>query len=475
MQHSDSLGNTSSASSVQAITHLENALDCFLHFRGAMPTELSAALELDPNNALAWAFKAYLGMLGTEPLDALAARDAFAKFKVPQSVLPRERGHLAAAQALLEGDFLGAGRLLEEVTIAYPRDLLALAVGHQLDFFTGNSRMLRDRPAQVLGAWSESDKNYANVLGMLAFGCEEMNQHDRAFEIGFEAVERNPQDVWALHAVGHTFEETGRFLDGMKYYNARAENWTVGNYFIIHNWWHYALFALEAGDIARVLEIFDAVLLNNSNGGLALQLLDASALLWRLRLEGHREVARFSRLAAKWLHRIEPAYYAFNDMHAVMALVGAGWLDQAEALIKSRETWLETKPLDAVDNSRMTRDIGLPICKAILEFERGHFETVVALLYPIRRRIHEFGGSHAQRDVVLKTLIEAALRGKKYDLAQAMLSERIAVRPKSPYNWLKYADALEGIGANTKAVLARETASSTLNLGFGTASSKQHR
>ncbi len=464
MPYSDSLGNTTSATSRQAVTHLENALDCFLHFRGAMPTELNLALESDPHNALGWALKAYLGVLGTEPLDALAAREAFATFQIPPNALPRERGHLAAAQALLEGNFLEAGRILEEVTIAHPRDLLALAVGHQIDFFTGNSRMLRDRPAQVLGAWDRSDKNYANVLGMLAFGLEEMNQHDRAFEVGFEAVERNPQDVWALHAVGHTFEETARFSDGMKYYDARANDWTTGNYFIIHNWWHYALFALEAGDIARVLNIFDAVLFNDSNGGLALQLLDASALLWRLRLEGHSETARFSRLAEKWLHRTEPAYYAFNDMHAVMALVGAGWEQQAQALIQSRERWLERNPASTVNNAAMTRDIGLPVCKAILAFERGHFETVISLLYPIRRRIHEFGGSHAQRDVVLKTLIEAALRGKKYELAQAMLSERIAVRPKSPYNWLKYADSLEGIGAQTKAVLARATA-----LGFLTA------
>ena len=88
-----------------------------------------------------------------------------------------------------------------------------------------------------------------------------------------------------------------------------------------------------------MLQIFDAVLFNADNGGLALQLLDASALLWRLRLEGHREEARFVSLAAKWLHRIEPAYYAFNDMHAVMALVGAGWFEAASNLIKSRETW----------------------------------------------------------------------------------------------------------------------------------------
>jgi hypothetical protein len=449
----DSLGNPTS-SSPEANQHLEHALDCFLHFRGSMPAALNTALESDPNNPLAWAFKSYLGVLGTEPLDAQAAKTAFDLAK-PRSSLPREQGHLAAATSLLEGDFWGAGRILEDVLVAHPRDLLALAVGHQLDFFTGNSRMLRDRPGLALAAWDASDQNYANILGMLAFGLEECHQHDRAFELGFEAVERNPNDVWALHAVGHTFEETGRYRDGMNYYDDRAKNWADGNYFIIHNWWHYALFALEGGDVARVLEIFDAVLLNDTNGGLALQLLDASALLWRLRLEGHREEARFTKLAQMWRPRLEPAFYAFNDMHAMFALVGAGWFEEAEKLLESRLKYLDQYNRK-LNNLSMTFYIGLPICRAILEFERQNYAEVVNLLYPIRRRIHEFGGSHAQRDVVLKTLIEAALRGGQFDIAKAMLSERLAVRPKSPYNWQKFATVLEGVGDVTKASLARK-------------------
>lgn len=453
----DSLGNPTSGTAV-ATQHLEKALDCFLHFRGNMPQEINSALEQDPNNALAWAFKAYLGVLGTEPLDAAVAKKAFVVAQ-PQSKLPREQGHLAAAAKLLDGDFFGAGRLLEDVLVAHPRDLLALAVGHQLDFFTGNSRMLRDRPALALAAWDTSDQNYANVLGMLAFGLEECHQHDRAFELGFEAVERDPKDVWALHAVGHTFEETGRYADGLDYYDQKVKHWADGNYFIIHNWWHYALFALESGDLKRVLEIFDAVLLNDQNGGLALQLLDASALLWRLRLEGERQEARFTKLAQKWLARLEPAFYAFNDMHAMMALVGAGWFDHAQALLESRQRYIE-QPSSA-NNHAMTKDIGLPVCQAILAFEREQYSEVVALLYPIRRRIHEFGGSHAQRDVVLKTLIEAALRGGQFSLAQALLSERIAVRPKSPYNWLKYAGVLEGVGEVTRAALLRQEYAAT--------------
>jgi tetratricopeptide (TPR) repeat protein len=460
----DRYGNRTSAANSSAVSHLDAALDCFLFFNGSIPDEINLALQADPNFALAQSLQAYIGVLGTEPNDAKIARDSFLVFKQPSKLEPREHLHLQAAEFLLEGDFFGAGRILEEITISYPRDLLALAVGHQIDFFTGNSRMLCDRPAQAIAAWSEDDPNYSNVLGMLAFGLEECHQHDRALELGFEAVERNSKDVWALHAVGHTFEETGRFDDGMQYYDARVNDWTTGNYFLIHNWWHYALFALEAGNIARVLEIFDTALFNSDNGGLALQLLDASALLWRLKLEGHSELKRFQAVASRWQHKIEPAFYAFNDMHMTMAFVGAGWELEAQTLIESREQWLAGNPNPRMNNVAMTREIGLPVCKAILEFGRSNYKSVIEYLFPIRRRIHEFGGSHAQRDAVLKTLIEAALRGGRFDLARAILSERISVRPRSPYNWLKHAAALEGLGEVTKAALARETAEKRLNL-----------
>jgi tetratricopeptide (TPR) repeat protein len=458
----DRFGNQTSAANSSAVSHLDAALDCFLFFNGSIPDEINLSLQADPNFVLARALQAYIGVLGTEPNDANAARESFLNFQQPSTLEPRERLHLKAAESLLEGDFLAAGRILEEITISHPRDLLALGVGHQIDFFTGNSRMLRDRPAQAIAAWSEDDPNYSNVLGMLAFGLEECHQHDRALELGLDAVERNPKDVWALHAVGHTFEETGRFDDGMGYYDARASDWTTGNYFLIHNWWHYALFALEAGNIARVHEIFNTALFTSTGSDLALELLDATALLWRLKLEGYSELERFKAVASRWLHKTEPAFYAFNDMHMTMAFVGAGLELEAQNLIESREQWLKSNPNPRMNNVAMTREIGLPVCKAILEFGRGNYGRVIEHLFPIRRRIHEFGGSHAQRDAVLKTLIEAALRDGRYDLARAILSERISVRPRSPYNWLKHAAALEGLGEVTKAALARETAKKRL-------------
>jgi hypothetical protein len=62
----------------------------------------------------------------------------------------------------------------------------------------------------------------------------------------------------------------------------------------------------------------------------------------------------------------------------------------------------------------------------------GDYAAVVALLRPIRSTAHRFGGSHAQRDLLDLTLIEATLRSGDRTLAAALAAERVAMRPASP-------------------------------------------
>ncbi len=68
-------------------------------------------------------------------------------------------------------------------------------------------------------------------------------------------------------------------------------------------------------------------------------------------------------------------------------------------------------------NARMTAEIGLPACRAVLAFTEDRHADVVAELFPIRRVFQHFGGSHAQRDALQRTLLESALRARRYDLA----------------------------------------------------------
>ncbi|MFI6503324.1 tetratricopeptide repeat protein [Nonomuraea typhae] len=438
----------------EAVRHYDRAVDELLHFRVEVDAEAAAALAAEPGFAMGNVLQAYLGLLTTEVNDARAARERFAAFRAsvrPAALSPRERAHIDGAQALLDGDFRTCGARLQAITEEHPRDALALAVGHQVDFFTGDARSLRDRIGGALTAWSENDRHFGHVLGMYAFGLEEAGHYDRSEEVALKAVELNARDVWGIHAVVHTYEMQGRFGDGVRYLDARLGDWSTGTFFNVHNWWHYALYALESGDIGRALGIYDAVL---AGGEGAMELLDAAALLWRLRLEGHDGDGRWEALADAWAPKMGEAFYAFNDMHAVMSYVGAGRIAQADRLIAGRERYLaEIRP--GVTNQEMTARVGLPVCRAVVAYGRGAFDEVVDLLYPIRHRINEFGGSHAQRDAVQKTLLEAALRGGRRDVARVLLSERIGVRPCSPFNWLKQGVLAEQLGERGAAAAAR--------------------
>ncbi|MGW0705585.1 tetratricopeptide repeat protein [Streptomyces sp. NPDC002643] len=458
----DRYGNRLYETTAESAAHLDRAVEGLLFFRPDFPGAVKDAVLACPTSPLAQAFSAYLGVLGTEPRDAALARDRFAEFAAgtdTSALPPRERMHVAAAEAWLGGDMGWASQILEELVVECPRDPLALAVGHQLDFFTGDATRLRDRIGGALPAWSTDDPHRGPLMGMYAFGLEESGHYARAQETALAAVEQNPQDVWAIHAVAHVHEMQGRFAEGIDYYNARLDDWSSGTLLTVHNWWHYALYALEAGDTDTATRIYDAVLHHKDSTGFVMELLDAAALLWRFLLAGLDEDTRWQKLADAWAAREDPPHYAFNDVHAVMAFAGAGRLKAADALIADRRRWLAEDEGHPTANHVMTAEIGLPVCEALVAYVRGDHATVIDLLWPVRRRLNTFGGSHAQRDAVQRTLLEATLRADRGDLARLLLGERTGLSPHSPYNWLGEARLADALGEAGRAALAREKAS----------------
>lgn len=461
MLATDRYGHALYNGSSEAVGHLDRAVEHLLFFRPEVAGAVDDLLEAAPASPVAHAFAAYLGVLGTESADAVAARRRFegSVSGLDLSGLPRrERLHTAAAERLLAGDWRRGSALLEELTTAYPRDALALFVGHQLDFLTGDALRLRDRIGGALSAWDEDDPHRGPLLGMYAFGLEECGHYAQARETGSAAIERNGHDVWAIHAVVHTYEMQGRFADGIAFLDARVEDWADRNFMKVHTWWHYALYALEAGRPDTALGIYDAALHNPESRGLAMELLDAASLLWRFHLAGSDQTRRWETLADAWAARSDPPFYAFNDVHAVMSYVGAGRTEEARRLIADRRRWLVEPGSRTVTNHAMTATVGLPVCEALVAQSAADHDTVVELLWPLRRRLHEFGGSHAQRDAVQRTLVEAALRSGRHDMARLLISERTALRPDSPYNWLMSARLADSVGDAVRAGLARDRA-----------------
>jgi hypothetical protein len=316
---------------------------------------------------------------------------------------------------------------MEDVAIANPRDALALQAGHQMDFFTGNARMLRDRIARALPAWSPGMPGYHAVLSMHAFGLEETGDYARAEAAGRCAVEIEPRDGWGQHAVAHVLEMQNRTDDGIAWMRANPEAWSADSFFAVHNWWHLALYHLDRGEMAEVLALYDGPV-KGGQSQMVLDLVDATALLWRLQLRGADVGLRWAAVAAAWEAVGGAGSYAFNDWHAAMAHVGAGRRDALEALLAAASRAAD----GAGDNAMFTRDVGLPMIRAVQAFGGGDYAQAAALIRPVREIAHRFGGSHAQRDLVDLTLIEAAIRGGDAALAAALAAERAAIRPHSP-------------------------------------------
>ena len=112
----------------------------------------------------------------------------------------------------------------------------------------------------------------------------------------------------------------------------READWGDGNLFTVHNWWHLALYLLEAGDADESLAIYDRHIHNAAIRRRAPR--DARrqrpAVAPPPRRSRRRRSLRPTRRRLGNTHVADEPWYVFNDLHAVMALAGAGRLDDAE-------------------------------------------------------------------------------------------------------------------------------------------------
>ena len=433
----DSLGLELTGATSAALEHYERSLHELQCFIGDPVGSVEQAIAAAPGFVMAHVLKGYLYGLATEREATAAAAETCATAQKLGGT-SRETAHVAALGKLVAGGWHEAGATLEDISIAYPRDALALQAGHQIDFFTGNARMLRDRIARALPEWSEGMPGHHALLGMHAFGLEETGDYARAEAAGRRAVEIEPRDGWAQHAVAHVMEMQSRQKDGIRWMREESDAWTKESFLQIHNWWHLALFHYDLGETDEVLTLFDGPIYG-ARSPLALNMVDASAILWRLWLGGTDVGERWRAVAENWAAK-GATNYAFNDAHAMMAFVGAGLSGSAETLVDAQHQAIDA----GGDNAAFTRDVGHPVTLAIKAFGDGNYSETVRLLKPIRGIAHRFGGSHAQRDFIDLTLIEAALRAGDVALSRALAAERFHVRPASPLSRL----FVERVGPN---------------------------
>jgi tetratricopeptide (TPR) repeat protein len=406
----------------------EHALESLLTNRGDPSRDADQLLADDPHFILGHCLRAGLIVRGA---DTSARSKLIESINVIEATCTASDGaaryHASAARAWLEGNQALALERYGSILIDYPRDILALAVAHALDFRLGQRRMLQDRVAELLPEWHAGVPGYASVLSMYAFGLEENGQYRRAEKMARRALEIDPRHPGAIHVIAHVMEMQGRAREGIEFLAATEAAWMDAQGICVHLAWHRALFHLDADDPQGALAIYDALIAKD--GGVS-ELADASALLWRLQLRKVQVGNRWQVLADRWQMRTLVGVRPFYIAHAIMAFAAVGRTAAAQRAFDA----LPQNGTDQAAASHQEDVLLVQFCKALLAFSYGDYVSCVELLRRVRHIANLCGGSLAQCDLIHLTFTEAALRAKKINLARALVAERRARKPSSRFN-----------------------------------------
>jgi len=452
---SDVRGLSVAATSAESARRLDDAIDSYLGARSDTRSRLDLVLDADPDFAFAHCVDGYLRMLASKREGTEQARDALQRARTTaarHAPSDRESRHIDALDAWSRGDMRGAAQLWRSILADSPVDLVAIKVSQFVLSYLGESQGMRDLVASLLPAWDSGLPGYGYLLGCYAYGLEEAGDYAAAERTGRRAVELNPCDIWAAHAVAHVAEMEGRRQEGLVWIANGAAHWRECNNFAFHLRWHEALFRLDLEEHDRVLDVYDREVRGEQSDEY-LDIANAVSLLWRLEQADVDVGNRWRELAERARAHTDDHALVFVDLHYLMALAAVGDAPAVEQFVHSCEQFA----LDAGGTEAMVMaDVGLPLARGVVAHRRGDFGEVVDQLLPVRSRIRGIGASHAQRDIFDQLLVDAAMRDRQWRVARELLAERTALRPGNMWGWKHYAAVLHALGSS-QATAARRT------------------
>ncbi|XP_068416466.1 tetratricopeptide repeat protein 38 isoform X2 [Eschrichtius robustus] len=367
---------------------------------------LSKLKAADPTFALGHAIANGLILIGTgssvrldKELD-LAVK-TMVEISKAQPLTQRERLHVSAVETFAKGNLPKACELWEQILQDHPTDMLALKFSHDAYFYLGYQEQMRDSVARIYPFWTPDIPLSSYVKGIYSFGLMETNFYNRAEKLAKEALSVNPTDAWSVHTIAHIHEMKAEVQDGLEFMQRSETHWKI-------------LPSLRVS-------------------GAMLDVVDSCSMLYRLQMEGVSVGERWQDVLSVTQKHSRDHILLFNDVHFLMASLGAGDSRTTQELL----TTLRDASESPGENYQhlLARDVGLPLCQALVEAQSGNPDGVVELLQPIRYRLVQIGGSNAQRDVFNQLLIHAALNcssGIHKNVARSLLMERDALKPNSP-------------------------------------------
>ena len=414
----DAHGLPIATSSAQAAAAFDRTIESYLKARVDARDHLSELLKADPEFALARCLKGYFAMLLYKQAAVPAASEAARKARrLTENATPRERMHVDALEAWVSGDLQRLLATWEAILSEYPTDALAFRLAHYKYFWTGRAREMLASAERIAPKWGRELPGYGPLLGCRAFAHEECGDYAAAEADGRQAIEIDPADLWAAHAVAHVLEMQGRQRDGIAWLDGLARHWEGTNQLQHHLWWHRALYHYEQREFDEVLALYDERFrkldspLTQSQPDFIIDVQNAASMLLRLECQGIDVGDRWTEIADKAEQRIGDCLSSFTLPHWMMALAATGREAAAQRMLDGMRAYAQNPG----DNAAVVREIALPVCEAVLAHRHGEHSAALDLMRPILANTQRMGGSHAQHDVLRQLFLDCALRARCAD------------------------------------------------------------
>jgi len=438
MALTDRFGLALTTDSPHAVESYIRAVDLMLSANAGAETLLDAALDADPDFALAHIARGRLCQVQARIPEAKEA--ATRARDLAERVTPRERGHIETIALVIDGLGAQAMARLEAHAADYPRDALALSPALGVFGLLGFSGRIDHHEAQLAllkrlaPEWDEdwwflAYLGWARIeTGDVATGAHEVER----------ALALNPHNAFAAHARAHGYYEAGDAESGAAFIEAWLPGYDRQSQLHCHLSWHRALFELACGRPEQARALYeDAIRPAVSYAPPLFNLADAASFLWRWKIYGEMPPLddAWGEVIAHAARNFPRAGIPFADVHAALAEAASS----DDAALATRITQLG----ELLEGGRLPQGAIVPaLCAGAAAFARGDYDGATESLGIALPELARIGGSHAQREVFEDTYIAACLRAGRDDKAAERLSARLERRPSArDSGWLAKAPA----------------------------------
>ena len=422
----DRYGLELSTTSTAARDAYVDAIDRMLAADGGVEETLAAAVDADPDFALAHAATARQHQLMARSKEARTVAERAAEQAA--AATPREQRHVEIITSLVSGQVPQSLELTREHVAEFPRDAFALAPACGVFGTIGFSGRV-DREQEQLALIEPLASDYGDdwwFLTIHAFALLETGQWTRARELVERSLAQRPSNAHAAHTLAHALYESGDDDDALSF----MSDWIPGSdrtsLLHCHIWWHYALLLLMAGRHDEANQAFAENCLPGTTDSPSINVFtDSASYLWRAELAGVPHNPSQWETIRDYYEEQFRRPIVFVDAHAGLPLAALGQVEQLASCIDQLEELGDAGKLPAGTTAASLN-------RAYEAFVAERWDAVIDGLEPMMDQVVRIGGSRAQRDLLTNTLLAAYVNADRHADAKAFLASVEDRRPSRP-------------------------------------------